>query len=83
MRGIVPETVAPARITSGDEPVVDVLVATEVASSRGDARRTIQHGGVRLNGRKVGPGDGVEPIDGRFVLVQKGKKQRHLLVLDG
>lgn len=81
IRGIVPETTletAPA----GDEPVVDLLVATGVCSSRGDARRTIDQGGIRVNGEKIGAaGDAVAFVDGRFALVQRGKKQRHLAIL--
>jgi tyrosyl-tRNA synthetase len=79
LRGVVPETrLAPGAIGE-DEPVVDLLVATGVCSSRGDARRTIDQGGIRVNGQKVAASS--EPvvfIDDRFVLVQKGKKQRHL-----
>ena len=77
-----PETELAASVLDGDEAVVDVLVATEVCSSRGDARRTIDQGGVRVNGERVaGAGDAVRPVDGRFVLLQRGKKQRHLVVI--
>ena len=83
LRGIIPETVGPVGLLTSEEPVVDILVATEVCSSRGDARRTIDQGGVRLNGERVsGAGDAISAIDSRFVLVQRGKKQRHLLILE-
>ena len=82
LRGIVPETEVGAGQLGGDEPVVDLLVATGVCSSKGDARRTLDQGGIRLNGAKVADATAaLEPVDGRFVLVQKGKKQRHLAVL--
>ena len=82
LRGIVPETEVTVDVLTGDEPVVDVLVASGVASSKGDARRTLQQGGIRLNGRKVESGDAeVTAVDDRYVLVQKGKKQRHLVVV--
>jgi tyrosyl-tRNA synthetase len=84
LRGIIPETVRALEIIGGDEAVVDVLVSTEVCSSRGDARRAIEQGGVHLNGERVTTGaDTVAAIGGRFVLIQRGKKQRHLLVLQG
>jgi tyrosyl-tRNA synthetase len=84
LRGIIPETVRAPEIIGGDEAVVDVLVSTEVCSSRGDARRAIEQGGVHLNGERVTTGaDTVAAIGGRFVLIQRGKKQRHLLVLQG
>ncbi len=81
LRGIVPETdVAPGAVGT-DEPVVDLLVVTGVCSSRGDARRAIDQGGVRINGVKIGAGaDPVIVVDGRFALIQRGKKQRHLAV---
>ena len=83
LRGIIPETVGSTGLLEGEEPVVDILVTTEVCSSRSEARRTIDQGGVRLNGERVAaPSDGVSAIDSRFVLVQRGKKQRHLLVLE-
>jgi tyrosyl-tRNA synthetase len=39
----------------GPADVVSVLVATGIASSRGDARRLAEQGGVRINGEKVKP----------------------------
>ena len=84
LRGIVPETEVGSEAVVGDEPVIDLLVATGVCSSKGDARRTLDQGGIRINGEKVADANAaVEPVDGRFVLVQKGKKQRHLAVIAG
>lgn len=83
LRGIVPETELVEDL-GDDEPVVDLLVATGVCSSKSDARRTIEQGGIRINGEKVDSGSSaVSFVDGRFVLVQRGKKQRHLAVLGG
>ncbi|MCP4852660.1 MAG: hypothetical protein GY900_13130, partial [Actinomycetia bacterium] len=71
----------------GGESLVDALEATGLCSSRGDARRTIAGGGVRVNGQRVGtevtalPDEAV--VGGRFVLLQKGKRQRHLLLIEG
>jgi tyrosyl-tRNA synthetase len=81
LRGIVPETVLAADAIRGDEPMVDLLVATEVCSSRGDARRVIDQGGIRVNGEKVtDAADPVTLVDGVYALVQRGKKQRHLAI---
>jgi tyrosyl-tRNA synthetase len=80
LRGIVAETELSAPLDD-DEPVVALLVATGVCSSKGDARRTIEQGGIRVNGEKVGSADApVVFIDDRYALVQRGKKQRHLAV---
>ena len=83
VRGIVPETVVGGSAIGGDEPVVDALVAAGVCTSRSDARRTIASGGIRVNGQRVGsPLDRVDLVDGRYALVQRGRRQRHLLVVD-
>jgi len=82
LQGIVPETRLGFDTLEVDEPAVDLLVATGVCSSRGDARRTISQGGIRINGEKLGAADSVvDPVDGSWVLLQRGKKQRHLVVL--
>ena len=71
---------------AGDESLIGVLVSSGLCGSRGDARRTITGGGVSVNGVRQ-PGDAtVLPADsvvgGRFVLLQKGRRGRHLLVVD-
>ena len=82
LRGIVPETEVTSVLLDSDEAVVDVLVASGVASSKGDARRTLGQGGIRLNGERVDDGAAPVPlVDDRYVLVQKGKKQRHLVIV--
>ena len=83
VRGIVPETVVGGSAIGGDEAVVDVLVASGVCASRSDARRTIASGGIRVNGRRVeSPSAQVDLVDGQYALVQRGRRQRHLLVVD-
>ena len=83
LRGIVPESMVAAEIALADEGVVDLLVATGVCRSKGDARRTIDQGGIRVNGDRIGAAtEGFSFIDGRFALIQRGKRQRHLAVVD-
>ena len=86
LRGIVPETVLSADALDADDSLVDVLAQTGLCSSRGDARRTLAGGGIRINGERVPDGMTALPsgsaVDGRFVLLQKGKRQRHLLIID-
>ena len=66
-------------------PLVDLLVATGVATSRGDARRSIEGGGVYVNNRRVSePAASVTTDDmlaGEFVVMRKGKKSYHLVRL--
>ncbi len=84
IRGIVPETVADMAAVTGDspdEPVVGVLLAAGVCASRGEARRLIRGGGVRVNGQRVAAAtDSVTMVDNRFVLLQRGRRHHHLLV---
>jgi tyrosyl-tRNA synthetase len=61
-----------------------MLLGAGAASSRGDARRTLGQGGVTANGRRLADGDTVDATDlwfGRFVLLRKGKKNVHLVVV--
>ncbi len=70
-------------------PVVEVLVASGLASSKADARRGIQGKGFYLNGNPI---DDVEltigeeslqgPPDARYVILRKGKKNYVRLVLE-
>jgi tyrosyl-tRNA synthetase len=64
-------------------PVVDALVQVGLASSKGDARRGLQQRGFSVNGepvseveRKLGVAD---LVSGRFVVLQKGKKNYAML----
>ena len=71
-------------------PVVEVLVASGLASSKADARRGIQGKGFYLNGQPI---DSVElrigddslqgPPEERFVILRKGKKNYVRLVIEG
>lgn len=68
-------------------PLVELLVDCGVASSKGDARRSIEGGGLYVNNVRV---DEVsrrvtlnDAIEGRFVLLRKGKKSYHLIALRG
>lgn len=84
LRGIVPETLVRSQDLEGDDAILDLLTATELTSSKGEARRLLGQGGVSVNRQKVSDGrvpDG-SLVDGRYLLVQKGKKQRHLVVVD-
>ncbi len=72
-----------------DLSVVEVLVASGLASSKADARRGIQGKGFYLNGRQI---DSVElridenalqgPPEARFVILRKGKKNYVRLVIE-
>ena len=65
--------------------VLDVLAETKVASSRGDARRLIDSGGIYVNNLRVADAGErtslAHTIEGKFIVLRRGKKQYHLIEL--
>ncbi|RPJ49862.1 MAG: tyrosine--tRNA ligase [Chloroflexi bacterium] len=63
--------------------IVDLLVNTGFLKSKGEARRAITEGGIYLNNRRVTEPTqqaGVsELLDGRFLVLRRGKKNYHLV----
>ena len=82
IRGLVPETVLTASDLDGDEVLVDVLVKTGLASSKRDARQAIKDGSVRWNGEKLDGEDTSMLAAGVIGMLQKGKRNKHLVVVD-
>jgi len=68
-------TVVRASSEIGD--LVAILNATGLATSNGDARRNLQQGTYKVNGRPLGPADQgldhVEPLHGRWLLLRRGR----------
>lgn len=65
-------------------PVLDLLTRhTQVFTSKGEARRMLQGGGLSLNKDKLTDPEEIvnhtRLISGKFLLVQKGKKQYYLI----
>lgn len=60
-------------------PYVDLLVATGLVASKGEARRTINEGGAYLNNERVTDPDLVPGADalvaGRWLVLRRGKKR--------
>ena len=63
--------------------ILDLLAETGLASSRGDARRSIEGGGVYLNNVRVQDIEArvrlEDAVEGRFLVLRKGKKAYHLV----
>ncbi len=74
-------TLAAEDFTDGKVGIIDILVNTAIAKSRGEARRLIEQGGVSLDDEKVTSIDTFvdenKLADGGFVIVKKGKKVFH------
>lgn len=61
--------------------LVDLLVTTQLAKSRGEAKDFLTQGSVTLNGRKVGPTDAATSADllhGEIIALRRGKKNWHI-----
>jgi tyrosyl-tRNA synthetase len=66
--------------------LVPLLADAELASSRGDARRSLEQGAVWVNGERVEPGRLIGKADvlhGQYVVLRKGKKSYAVLVGTG
>ena len=65
--------------SDGRASVIDMLVETGLAKSKGDARRQVQQGAVTVNGRRLGSEeqfvDANEAIAGACYLVRKGARE--------
>ncbi len=78
-----PSSAFPRARLDGGVPLVDLLVETELAPSRGRARTTIEQGGAYLNNRRVedvGCAVGTDDlVAGRYVILRSGKRNYHLV----
>ena len=70
------------KITAGID-VISLVADTEIFSSRGEARKMLQNGGLSINRKKIT--DVQEQIDNKwllhnqYLLIQKGKKNYYLV----
>ena len=85
LEGIVAETRVGPDALAGPEALVGLLVASGLCSSRGDARRQLGQSAVSVNRTRVARSDVVPEwlIGGRFLLLQRGRRERRLVVVDG
>jgi tyrosyl-tRNA synthetase len=77
-----------SEIEKGDLPcgILDILaVKTDMFPSKGEARKMVQNNGVSINKDKVGSIDyevsDKDIIDGKYILLQKGKKNYHIVIV--
>lgn len=67
---------APILALAGPTNILDVLSQGGIVSSKSDARRLVQQGGVRVDGETVTSNEQqVAPIAGREVVIQAGKRK--------
>jgi tyrosyl-tRNA synthetase len=82
MEGVVKSDFPGARINEGID-VVSLLAETGIFPSKGEARKTVQGGGVSINRKKVENIQLMVNADlllhGKYILVQKGRKNYFLI----
>ena len=94
LRGTMPETLISKTELEVPDILVELLIKTDLCSSKSDARRQIKQGAISVNGTVIKSGinnnaeNNVEPdlssadfIDGKYLLLGRGKRTKHLLVL--
>lgn len=66
--------------------ILDLLVSSKACASKGEARRLIQQGGLKVNKEKFDNVEGTINADyllkDKFILIQKGKKNYHLVNIE-
>lgn len=70
-----PDEIEEKPMASGSYKVVDLLVLTGLAASKGQAKRLIEQGGVRIDGEKVSDGSIELQIAKTSILLQAGKRR--------
>ena len=83
----VPSTGLPAaQFAEPGAAIADMLVATTLASSKGDAMRLVRGGGVYVNNRRVvderARFTAGQAISGRMFVLRKGSRQYHLVRIE-
>jgi tyrosyl-tRNA synthetase len=70
------------RSADGTVDVLTMLVSTNLAPSRGAAKRLLQQGGVSVDGRRLGADELTMPVDSSYVLMKKGSRDYALVRLN-
>ena len=72
-----------AALAAPGMPLVDLLASTGLASSKGEARRAIEGGGISVNNRRVSDARSAVTLDdaleGTLLVLRKGRKSYHLV----
>ena len=71
----VPDEVEEKTVAAGTYALAQLLADTGLAASKGEARRLIEQGGVKVNGEKASAANAEIGIDSDGVLLQVGKRK--------
>lgn len=82
----VPTTRQPRHTLAGGLGLVDVLAASGLTGSKGEARRVIAQGGVSVNDRREDDAGRVlgsdDLLHGRYLVLRRGKSRYHVLEVE-
>ncbi|HRB80391.1 MAG TPA: S4 domain-containing protein [Niabella sp.] len=82
MEGVVKSSIEKSNVEAGID-IVTLLADTKIATSKGEARKLIQGGGLQLNRKKVEDVQMKVSADQllhqKYLLIQKGKKNYYLV----
>lgn len=70
-----PDEIDQKEIAAGEHNLAQLLADTGLATSKGEARRLIEQGGVKVNGEKALAANAEIAIDGDGVVLQVGKRK--------
>ncbi len=80
-------SVAADAVSGGTVGIVELLAESGLTSSKGEARRSVDQGGIYLNNVRVTDSARVltvdDTVEGRFLVLRKGKRKYHLVVVEG
>jgi tyrosyl-tRNA synthetase len=83
MEGVPTVPVAPGDLESGID-IISFLSASGIFPSKGEARKMLQGGGVSINKARIDAPEfklsQIQLLNGRYFLVQKGKRNYYLAV---
>lgn len=71
-------------LQEGSIGILDLLIKMKLASSKGEARRLVEQGGISVNNEKIPSGTTqitTEQFTDGFIIIKKGKKVYHKVIL--
>ncbi len=71
----VPDEIEEKLVAEGKHKLIDLLTETGLAASKGEARRLMEQGGVKVNGQKASAANADIEITETGVLIQVGKRR--------
>ncbi|HSI88793.1 MAG TPA: S4 domain-containing protein, partial [Pyrinomonadaceae bacterium] len=71
----VPDEIEEKTVSPGTHRLPDLLAETGLASSKGEAKRLIEQGGVKINGEKVSNSAADINVSSVAILIQVGKRK--------